>query len=87
MSKSVNKSIITIFALVLMLINSGRPIIHPNYGFIRQLQAFAQCDYKPSPENEAYLAWKRRSKRDVSNFINSLNDTIPISPYKISLNW
>lgn len=60
-------------------------IIHPNYGFYRQLQAFAECDYDPSPINEAYMAWKRRSKRDVSAYMNIVNDTIRLSPHKVYL--
>ena len=28
---------------------SGRPQIHPNYGFIKQLDAFTKCDYEPCP--------------------------------------
>lgn len=64
-------------------VQKRRRCVHPNYGFIRQLQAFQECCYNPSPTNEAYLAWKRKSKRDVSNFLNLLSDTICIHPYKL----
>jgi len=51
--------------------------------FIRQLQAFQACGYNPSPINDAYMAWKRSSKRDVTYFLNILNDTTRIDPYKL----
>jgi dual specificity phosphatase 12 len=67
-------------------VQKRRRCAHPNYGFIRQLQAFAECNYGPSPTNEAYLAWKRRSKRDVSSYLNILSDTVRVSPHRLYLN-
>jgi len=64
-------------------VQKRRHCVHPNYGFVRQLQAFQACGYNPSPTNGAYLAWKRRSKRDVSCYLNLLNDTIHVHPYKL----
>lgn len=52
--------------------------MHPNYGFIKQLDAFASCDYEPCPTNEAYIAWKKRQEQDVTGFLNTLFDTTPI---------
>jgi len=72
-------------AEAISFVQKRRPCIHPNYGFIRQLQAFQECGYNPSPTNDAYLAWKRRSKRDVSYFLNIMSDTIHVHPYKLYL--
>lgn len=74
-------SIISVFILVL-----DRPQVHPNYGFLKQLQAFAECGYAPSPTNPAYIAWKHRRKRDVTRFLNKLVDTVAIIPDKLFLN-
>jgi len=60
-----------------------RPQIHPNYGFMKQLQAFATCDYDPSPTNCAYRAWKRRRMQDVTHFLNAMSDTTAIIPDKL----
>jgi len=66
-------------------VRKRRRCIHPNYGFLRQLQAFQACGYDPSPTNDAYLAWKRGSQRDVNHFLNMLTDTAHIHPYKLHL--
>lgn len=61
-----------------MLIETGRPCVQPNYGFLKQLDAFAQCDYHPSPQNPAYVSWKRRQEQNVTLYINQIIDTVPV---------
>ncbi|KIM38743.1 hypothetical protein M413DRAFT_51531, partial [Hebeloma cylindrosporum] len=39
-------------------IKHRRPQIHPNYGFIKQLDAFAKCDYEPCPSHPTYRSWR-----------------------------
>jgi len=56
----------------------GRPQIRPNYGFIKQLQAFATFSCNPTPNTAAYTSWKRRHRMDVTNYLNKLNNTIPV---------
>lgn len=56
----------------------GRPRVQPNYGFMKQLHAFAACSYAPTPSNPAYRAWKRRQRQDITAFSNSVSDTVPI---------
>ncbi|KDQ29856.1 hypothetical protein PLEOSDRAFT_1096743 [Pleurotus ostreatus PC15] len=62
-----------------------RPCVHPNYGFVRQLHAFADCGYDPSPENKAYIAWKRSQSRNVTNFLKTVVDTTPVIPEQLYL--
>ncbi|KAG6878804.1 hypothetical protein C0992_007648 [Termitomyces sp. T32_za158] len=62
-----------------------RPVIHPNYGFIKQLEAFAECQYNPCPANPAYCRWKRQQKRNVTQFLNHMVDTSIIIPDKLLL--
>jgi len=69
----------------LRLVKQRRPRVHPNYGFTKQLQAFAKCNYEPSTTNEAYREWKRKQERDVTNFINKILDTTPILPDQLFL--
>ena len=59
---------------------AGRPQVHPNYGFRKQLQVFADCRYNPSCTNAEYIAWKRRQKREVTKYLNLISDTVPIIP-------
>ncbi|KAF9226971.1 phosphatases II [Gyrodon lividus] len=66
-------------------IRKRRPRVHPNYGFIKQLHAFADCRYKPSCTNSEYIAWKRRQKRDVTKYLNLIADSIPVVPDQIYL--
>ena len=47
---------------------------------MRQLHAFSQCRYKPSCTNSEYIAWKRRQKREVTQYLNLLTDCIPVVP-------
>jgi len=67
----------------LEFIRTRRPCIQPNYGFIKQLDAFAQCDYHPSPQNPAYISWKRRQEQDVTLFLNQIIDTVPVIPNQL----
>ncbi|KAK0207140.1 protein-tyrosine phosphatase-like protein [Desarmillaria ectypa] len=62
----------------LNLIKKERPCVHPNYGFIKQLDAFADCGYAPSPSHPIYVSWKRRQKQNVTAFLNCIVDTTPI---------
>ena len=64
---------------------AGRPEIHPNYGFVKQLHAFLQCRYRPSCSNGEYIAWKRRQKREVQKYLNLLTDCIPVVPNQLYL--
>ncbi|KAF4575458.1 hypothetical protein EYR40_004804 [Pleurotus pulmonarius] len=62
-----------------------RPCVHPNYGFVRQLHAFADCGYDPSPDNKAYIAWKRTQSRNVTKFLKTVVDTTPVIPEQLYL--
>lgn len=64
---------------------TGRPEIHPNYGFMKQLHAFLHCRYRPSYTNSEYIAWKRRQKREVTKYLNLLTDCIPVVPDQLYL--
>ncbi|KAK7035938.1 phosphatases II [Favolaschia claudopus] len=55
-------------------IKQYRPQVQPNYGFLKQLEAFSQCGYAPSVDHPAYIAWKKRQRQDVTNFLNHLFD-------------
>ncbi|KAA1466633.1 phosphatases II [Dentipellis sp. KUC8613] len=59
-------------------IQQRRPKVLPNYGFLKQLEAFAACAYEPTPTSAPYRAWKRRQRQDVNSFLCSVSDTIPI---------
>ncbi|KAK0190306.1 protein-tyrosine phosphatase-like protein [Armillaria mellea] len=69
----------------LKLIKRERPCAHPNYGFIKQLDTFADCGYAPSPSNPIYISWKRRQKQNVTAFLNRMIDTTPIIPDQVFL--
>ncbi|KIJ69673.1 hypothetical protein HYDPIDRAFT_104261 [Hydnomerulius pinastri MD-312] len=66
-------------------VRKRRPQVHPNYGFMKQLHAFAECRYKPSCTNSEYIAWKRRQKRDVTKYLNLITDAIPVIPDQLYL--
>ncbi|CAA7259408.1 unnamed protein product [Cyclocybe aegerita] len=59
--------------------------IHPNYGFIKQLDVFVQCEFDPSPSHPKYRSWKRRHQQDVTYFLNHMSDTISIIPDRLLL--
>ncbi|KAH7922579.1 phosphatases II [Leucogyrophana mollusca] len=65
-------------AAAIQYVRKRRPQVHPNYGFVKQLQTFAECRYKPSCTNSDYIAWQRRQKRVVTKYLNMINDTIPV---------
>jgi len=67
------------------LIKQRRPRVHPNYGFLKQLDAFAECAYEPSPTNPAYISWKRKQKQNVTGFLNQIADTTPVIPGQLFL--
>ncbi|KZP09985.1 phosphatases II [Athelia psychrophila] len=70
----------------LEFIQARRRCVHPNYGFIRQLQTYQACNYEPSPENVVYTAWKRKAKRDVAGYLRMWSDTIRFSPMNLHVN-
>ncbi|KAH7910329.1 protein-tyrosine phosphatase-like protein [Hygrophoropsis aurantiaca] len=65
-------------AAAIQYIRKRRPQVHPNFGFTKQLQTFAECRYKPTCTNSEYIAWKRRQKHVVTKYLNTLNDIIPV---------
>ncbi|KAF9463677.1 protein-tyrosine phosphatase-like protein [Collybia nuda] len=66
-------------------IKQRRPQVHPNYGFIKQLEIFAECHYEVSPDNPEYTQWKRQRQRIVTKFLNSMVDTTSIIPDQLLL--
>ncbi|KAF8998778.1 hypothetical protein BDQ17DRAFT_1361597 [Cyathus striatus] len=64
--------------LCLRTLQKKRPQAHPNYGFLKQLEAFEECGYEPSPRHPAYLAWRRRHKRDVGRFLGCVGDVAQV---------
>ncbi|KAJ4488368.1 protein-tyrosine phosphatase-like protein [Lentinula aciculospora] len=69
----------------LELIRTRRPCVQPNYGFLKQLNAFAQCGYHPSAEHPAYISWKRRQEQDVTTFLNQMIDTVSVIRHQLYL--
>lgn len=67
------------------LIKQRRGQVHPNYGFIKQLETFAECKYEPSTANPVYRKWRRQQQRNVTQFLNQLNDTTSIIPDELLL--
>ncbi|KAF5372859.1 hypothetical protein D9758_001751 [Tetrapyrgos nigripes] len=63
----------------------GRPCIQPNYGFIKQLDAFEDCAYSPSTRNAVYVSWKRKQGQKVTAFLNQMIDTVAIIPNQLFL--
>ncbi|KAJ3574685.1 hypothetical protein NP233_g1586 [Leucocoprinus birnbaumii] len=70
----------------LRYIKQRRPQVHPNYGFIKQLDTYAKCQFEPCSTNPVYRSWKKRQGQDVTAFLNSLVDTVSIIPQKLLLN-
>jgi len=64
-------------------IKQRRPQVHPNYGFIKQLDVFEKCGYEPSSSHPQYRSWKRRHVQDVNNYLNHIVDTVAIIPNKL----
>ncbi|KAG7086674.1 hypothetical protein E1B28_002614 [Marasmius oreades] len=69
----------------LRLIQQSRPSVMPNYGFLKQLDVFAECDYYPSSDNPSYVYWKRMQEQHVTRFLNQMIDTTPIIPEQLLL--
>ena len=63
----------------------GRPQIHPNYGFLKQLHTFAACNYHPTPCDSAYRTWKRRQAQDINRFLNIMSDTTTVIPDQLMM--
>lgn len=63
----------------------ARPSVMPNYGFLKQLDVFAECDYCPSRENHSYISWKRIQEQHVTRFLTQMIDTTPIIPEQLLL--
>ncbi|KAF8076945.1 protein-tyrosine phosphatase-like protein [Lyophyllum atratum] len=72
-------------AAAIRFIKQRRPQVHPNYGFIKQLETFADCQYEPSLSNPVYCKWKRQQARNVTQFLNQLVDTTAIIPNELLL--
>lgn len=70
-------------AKALSYVKQRRSQIHPNYGFIKQLKAFEDSGYHPSPTSGPYVSWKRRQAQDVTSYLNAVHDTISIIPDKL----
>ncbi|RDB20040.1 hypothetical protein Hypma_013100 [Hypsizygus marmoreus] len=66
-------------------IKQRRSQVHPNYGFIKQLETFAECRYNPSSTNPVYIKWKRQQERNVTQYLNRMVDTAAIVPNKLLL--
>ncbi|KAJ7084854.1 protein-tyrosine phosphatase-like protein [Mycena belliarum] len=66
-------------------IKQRRPRVQPNYGFLKQLAAFAACGCAPTPTHPAYISWKRKHKQDVTIFLNYIIDTTVIIPNALFL--
>ncbi|EIW76527.1 phosphatases II [Coniophora puteana RWD-64-598 SS2] len=62
----------------LQVLRKRRSMVHPNYGFRKQLHTFAECRFKPSDSHPDYIAWMRRQKRDVTKYLNTISDTVPV---------
>ncbi|KAF7315003.1 Phosphatases II [Mycena indigotica] len=67
-------------------IRKRRPCVQPNYGFLKQLDAFQACGYAPATTHPAYRLWKRKHKQDAAQFLNYFLDTAAILPKKLFLN-
>lgn len=64
-------------------VRTRRPQVHPNYGFIKQLDAFARCAFEPHHRHPAYRSWKRFSMQDVTHYLNRMEDIATILPDKL----
>ncbi|EAU82612.2 hypothetical protein CC1G_07894 [Coprinopsis cinerea okayama7 len=71
----------------LRYLTQKRHQIHPNYGFIKQLEAFEKCKDEESlgPLNPVYKSWKRRHRQDVTCYLNRLEDVALIIPDRLML--
>ena len=63
--------------------DTGRPQVHPNYGFRRQLQIFGECGYftdysGPIRTHPVYTTWQRKKKREVAKYLGRLENIVEI---------
>ena len=63
--------------------NVGRPQVHPNYGFYRQLAVFAECEYfasypAPVKSHPAYSGWVRRKKREMNRYLGRVGNVVEV---------
>ncbi|KIY65056.1 DSPc-domain-containing protein [Cylindrobasidium torrendii FP15055 ss-10] len=63
----------------------ARASIRPNYGFIKQLEVFAQCGYDPNSHHPSYISWKRSQQHHITSFLNRMVDTTAIIPDRLYL--
>ncbi|KAF9477830.1 phosphatases II [Pholiota conissans] len=66
-------------------LKAARPQVHPNYGFIKQLEVFAKCNFEPFPAHPQYRSWMRRHRQDVTQYLNHMADIVDIVPEKLYL--
>ncbi|KAF9262197.1 phosphatases II [Marasmius fiardii PR-910] len=69
----------------LRILQKSRPSVMPNYGFLKQLDVFAECGYCPTRENQSYICWKRMQEQHVTRFLTQMIDTTPIIPEQLLL--
>lgn len=62
-----------------------RPTVHPNYGFLKQLEVFEACHCSISDESSEYITWKRKHRKLVSAYVSALADITTIIPGKLHL--
>ncbi|KAF7324454.1 Phosphatases II [Mycena sanguinolenta] len=72
-------------AAALSFIKQHRPRVQPNYGFLKQLNTFLECGYLPTATHPAYISWKKKHKRDVTQFLNHIIDCVAIIPDALML--
>jgi dual specificity phosphatase 12 len=63
-------------------VRARRACTHPNYGFLRQLHAFAACGYAPSAQPEL-VTLRSRARRDVRVFLAALGDVVPLDGARV----
>ena len=80
-------------------IRQRRPVVHPNYGFRRQLQVFGAANYfedtissnsEISSEDavrrhEQYTSWKRAHKRTMRPYMRVVQDTLEVIRDEVSI--
>ncbi|KAF5334412.1 hypothetical protein D9611_013561 [Ephemerocybe angulata] len=64
---------------------AGRKEIHPNYGFLKQLQIYVQCGYAFKPKDPTYRSWKRRYTHGVRQYLEYAEDVAIIVPDRLSI--
>ncbi|OCB87172.1 phosphatases II [Sanghuangporus baumii] len=83
MGISRSTAVVCAYPLILMPTDEGRPRVHPNYGFRRQLQIFGDCGYfadyhAPIRTHPAYASWQRKKKREIIKYLSRLEDIVEI---------